>query len=69
MGAERRLSLTLTGAGTLPEATDGAAGLSFWFIGRFPFSQTPGRAIAAIGAIGGRSWGANFNGGKIWLII
>jgi hypothetical protein len=45
-----RLSLTLTGAGTLPEATDAAGALSFLFIGRFLLSQTPERAIAAIGA-------------------
>jgi ABC-type uncharacterized transport system substrate-binding protein len=37
----------------LPEATDNAAAaLSFLLIGRFLFSQTPGRAIAAIGAPG-----------------
>ena len=34
-----RLSLTLTGAGTLPEATDGAAGLSFLLIGLPLFSR------------------------------
>jgi hypothetical protein len=43
------LSLTLTGAGTLPEATDGAVGVSFLLIGLPPFSRSFGRAIAAIG--------------------
>jgi hypothetical protein len=41
---------TLTGASTLPEATDAAEVLSFLLIGRFLFSQTPGPATAAIGA-------------------
>ena len=52
----RRLSLTLTGAGTLPEATDRAGVLSFWFIGRFLFSQTSEQAIAAIGAPRSPPW-------------